>query len=186
VKLVIARHCQTDWNAQNRVQGQADTELNATGRVQAASLGDALRGVGISLIVSSDLKRAVQTAEIVSVRIGTPFVADARLRECSFGSLDGLHMAEFLVRAALFEPQGLPRTKHYDFRSVGGESAGQVIGRQMDLLAELDRRYGGEDAVMIIGHGRSLRTLLAHLDQGKVPPQGEHKVIAYRWPTKEE
>jgi len=180
VKIVVARHCQTDWNAQNRVQGQADTELNETGRDQAAALAERLQGLGIKLIVASDLKRAVQTTEIISAKLGIPHRTDARLRECSFGSLDGLHMAEFLVRAALFEPKGLPRTRHYDFRAVGGECADQVIGRQTEILGELAALFGPDDTIMVIGHGRSLRTLLAFLDVGKVPPQGDYKVIEYR------
>lgn len=181
MKIIVARHCQTDWNAQNRIQGQADTDLNDEGRRQAAKLADSVASLGILLIVTSDLKRAVQTAEIVSARIGVSVEKDARLRECSFGSLDGLHFADFVLKCGPKNMSVWPDVLASDFTSWGGEKGSDVFSRQRELLHSLGRRFGVDETIMCIGHGRSLRTLLSvlHGSKKKPAPQADYLVIEY-------
>ena len=88
--LLLARHGETDWNRQLRIQGSSDIELNDLGRRQAQALAQDLTDVELDAIYSSDLARARQTAEPVAATHGLEVRFDPRLRERSFGSWEGL------------------------------------------------------------------------------------------------
>lgn len=81
------RHGQTDWNVEKKLQGSIDTTLNDFGKKQARSAIPYFKGLAIDLIVSSPLKRAYETAEIISEAIKVPIEThdDLRERECGFG-----------------------------------------------------------------------------------------------------
>lgn len=64
--IYLVRHGQTDWNIEHRIQGQTDVPLNATGRAQAVELSEKLSNFNIQKIISSDLSRAKETAEIIN------------------------------------------------------------------------------------------------------------------------
>lgn len=88
------RHGETDYNAQDRCQGQRDIALNATGRAQAGRArdilaGNSLAGPAITRIVASPLSRAAETADIVAQALGLPVSHHAGLMECGFGSFEG-------------------------------------------------------------------------------------------------
>ena len=89
--LYLTRHGETDWNAEGRWQGHTDVPLNSTGEAQARAMADALRGTGIGAVVSSDLRRACDTARIVAGILGVDVAyVDADLRERAFGLFEGL------------------------------------------------------------------------------------------------
>ena len=92
--IFVARHGQTDWNAEHRWQGHADPPLNERGRAEAQALAESLASRGIEAIYSSDLARGRETAEIVGARLGLPVVVDARLREVDVGEWSGLTTPE--------------------------------------------------------------------------------------------
>src|SRR5439155_25997006 len=88
--LVLARHGETDWNREHRLQGWADPPLNDLGREQSLELAEALRGESFDAVYSSDLRRASETARAVAGRLGLPSVIeDASLREVDLGSWSG-------------------------------------------------------------------------------------------------
>jgi len=94
MKLYIARHGETDANAQGIVQGWLDTELNEKGRTQAKEAASTFEG-SIDAIYSSDLKRAAQTAQEFRTRHqDIPYFEDARLRERNFGDATGTYREE--------------------------------------------------------------------------------------------
>ena len=88
--LLLARHGETDWNREFRIQGSSDIELNELGRKQAHALAQELEHVELDAIYSSDLSRARATAEAVAASHGLEVRLDPRLRERSFGSWEGL------------------------------------------------------------------------------------------------
>src|SRR5215469_12100275 len=92
--LFVARHGQTDWNFEHRWQGHADPPLNATGRAQSVALGESLAGLRIDLVVSSDLRRTSETAELAAARLGLAVELDPRLREVDVGEWSGLTSAQ--------------------------------------------------------------------------------------------
>jgi broad specificity phosphatase PhoE len=89
LRLFLARHGQTDWNAQRRYQGHASVPLNETGRRQAAALGQRLAHEGIEAIYSSDLPRAWMTAQTIAAACGLPVQPEPRTREMDFGEWQG-------------------------------------------------------------------------------------------------
>ena len=100
-RLLLIRHGETAWNAERRLQGHLDIPLNAEGERQAALLGAALAGERIDVIVSSDLQRALQTAEAVAQRQagrGAAIALDPLLRERSYGGFEGLLYSEIEAR----------------------------------------------------------------------------------------
>jgi probable phosphoglycerate mutase len=96
--IILIRHGETAWNAERRLQGHLDIPLNAEGERQAALLAAALAGETIDLVVSSDLKRAYQTAQALAGRKGFPVHQDAALRERGYGGFEGLLYSEIEQR----------------------------------------------------------------------------------------
>lgn len=182
MRLVLVRHCETDWNAASRMQGQTDTILNETGRQQALDLCDQLEPLGISRIFTSDLKRSFQTGQIVSLRLGAPVRTDPRLRECAFGKLEGMTAREVHERYAV--PNIYPlklnfytsEREPYDFSSFGGESKAQVMARHLEFLADVKKQFPGE-TILAVGHGTGLNTLLFALGQEPNLKRGELRFV---------
>ena len=89
--ILLARHGQTDFNAPPvRIQGSLDPPLNETGRAQARELAEAVANEGLRALYSSDMLRARQTAQIVAERVGLEPVVEPRVRECDWGSWEGM------------------------------------------------------------------------------------------------
>jgi broad specificity phosphatase PhoE len=88
-EFLFLRHGQTDWNALGRLQGRSDRPLDAGGIEQAHAGAERLFAEDVSIIVSSPLLRARQTADVVSQALGVPVKIDQNLIERSFGSLEG-------------------------------------------------------------------------------------------------
>ena len=91
---MFARHGETDWNFEGRLQGHTDRPLNAYGREQAEALAGRLAREDVAAIYASDLARARETAEIVGERLGLPVVLDPDLREKDWGTWEGLTAVE--------------------------------------------------------------------------------------------
>lgn len=86
--LFLFRHGETDWNREGRLQGHTDTPLNATGLTQAQALAESLRPHRLDAVVSSDLKRAQTTAQIVAEALRVPLFTEAGLRETDVGAAE--------------------------------------------------------------------------------------------------
>ena len=144
--LVLARHGETDWNREHRLQGWADPPLNELGREQALELAAALDGERFDVVYSSDLQRASETARIVASRLGLgPVVEDPSLREVDLGSWSGRLRDEIADRQ---RPDGETREQHRE-RVVAG-------------VLRLAAAHPGE-TLLIVSHGGSLRALETHV-----------------------
>jgi 2,3-bisphosphoglycerate-dependent phosphoglycerate mutase len=162
--ILLARHGETDWNRERRIQGSADTELNEVGRSQARQLAAELTEVELAAIYSSDLVRARATAEIVAAAKGLSVRTDHGLRERSFGSWEGLTRAEIADR--------FPDLEHHD-----GESDDDVRGR---VLAAVHRIVAAHPSgnVLVVSHGSALNTLWHHASGERLERWGN--CIVYR------
>src|SRR5262250_2595670 len=99
VHLLLVRHGETVWNQENRWQGQADVPLSETGRIQARRLAERLLAEGrqVGAIYTSDLSRAVHTAEILGETLGMPPLPETGWREMNIGTWSGLTTAEVIA-----------------------------------------------------------------------------------------
>lgn len=154
--LFAVRHGETEWNLSGKQQGHLDSALTERGVRQAHALAEGLAGRGGEFVYSSDLGRALRTAEIIAVRLGLPVETDERLRERHLGSLQGLTKEEFRRRRpdewAGFD-SGDP-----DYCFPGGESARQRYERTVGCVEELARRHRGR-TVLVVAHGGVLNGL---------------------------
>ena len=94
LRLILVRHGETEWNAQRRYQGHSDVPLSALGRRQAARAAERLAALKIDAVYTSDLGRALETAEIIAEQRGLEVCAEPRLRELNFGVFEGLTFDE--------------------------------------------------------------------------------------------
>lgn len=158
----FVRHGQTDWNVQHILQGAVQhVELNEQGHRDAARAASGVReliesGEEQTVLYSSDLRRAVQTAERIASETGLEIIFDKRLRERDFGDFEGRPHAE--LRA--FEP---PDGIHlHDVRHGAGESVGDTYRRIAGFLDDVLPGHAGK--VVLVTHGVTIRTALAYLD----------------------
>jgi probable phosphoglycerate mutase len=152
-QLILIRHGETDWNRERRFQGQTDIDLNDAGRLQARRLADALAGERIDHLYSSDLKRALQTAEPTARRLGLRPVTDAGLREQHFGPFEGLLASEVPHRLPEVWAQWVRHDPHY--AAPGGESLHRFFERVLGTLRRIAAAHRGQ-TLLIVTHGGAL------------------------------
>jgi broad specificity phosphatase PhoE len=159
----LARHGETDWNRELRWQGHSDPPLNDRGRRQAQMLADALDGMPLAAVYTSDLSRATETAEIVASRLNLPVSVDPALREIDVGSWEGFTLAEIETRF----PEAVARWEERGEHGwEGGESHDQMAARVREAVRSIAARHEDEE-ILIVTHGgpiRALKSLAAGVD----------------------
>ena len=165
-RLVMLRHGQTEFNAGSRMQGQLDTDLSDLGRDQAVAAAEVLAKRQPLVIVSSDLRRALDTAVSLGERAGLPVLVDTRLRETHLGDWQGLTHGE--VDAAAPGAR-LAWRENARWAPHGGESRVDVAARSMPVVAELlaaQSDWGSDEPdrpVVLVAHGGLIAALTAAL-----------------------
>ncbi|XP_042493071.1 phosphoglycerate mutase-like protein 4 [Macadamia integrifolia] len=169
-EIIVVRHGETAWNADGRIQGHLDAELNDVGRQQAAAVADRLsKESKISAVYSSDLKRALETAQTIARHCGPlEVIEDRELRERHLGDLQGLVLRE----AAKVKPkayQAFISARTDQELPGGGESLDQLHQRCTSALQRIGRKHKGE-RVVVVTHGGVIRTLYKQVvPKGKSP-----------------
>jgi broad specificity phosphatase PhoE len=149
IRLILARHGQTDWNLVHRMQGLADQPLNAEGRRQAHALALELAGERLDRALVSPLLRARETAAAVEAsRPGLRFEVEPRLAEVNLGRFEGRLESELLEDDADFRAWRADPLRHC---APGGESAMDVARRVAPLLDGLAASPPGT-GVLMLGH----------------------------------
>jgi probable phosphoglycerate mutase len=162
--LIVLRHGRTAFNAEGRYQGSIDTDLDETGRAQAAGL-HAVLPPDIDVLVSSPMRRARQTAEAIGAARGLPLELAGDFRERGAGVLEGLTLPEVQAR----HPELWARRvlRQWDEGPPGGESIRDVFHRVARGLDALRGAYPGR-RVVLVAHGfvsKAIRaTALGHVD----------------------
>jgi glucosyl-3-phosphoglycerate phosphatase len=158
-RLIVVRHGRTGYNASRIIQGQLDVELDEVGREQAAAVAGRLAAFEPAVIVSSDLRRAADTAAPLGALTGLPVRLDPRLRERGFGRWQGLHGTEIAERY----PDEYARWQAG--KEVNGcdvEEVDEVAKRASEALREAaDRALDG--TVVAFCHGAAARYGMATL-----------------------
>jgi glucosyl-3-phosphoglycerate phosphatase len=164
--LVLLRHGQTEYNAGSRMQGQLDTDLSDLGRNQAVAAAEVLAKRQPLLILSSDLRRALDTATALGERSGLSVDIDERLRETHLGDWQGLthlEVDEIAPGARLAWRDDARWAPH------GGESRVDVAARSLPVVQELvaEQPEWGRDEpdrpVVLVAHGGLIAALTAAL-----------------------
>lgn len=153
VQLVYETHSISVDNERGIATGWLPGELSAEGRRLARRLGKRRRGDGIVCVFTSDLRRAVETAEIAFEGTELELREDARLRECNYGELNGAPVAELE-----------PRRRFVDDPFPGGESYRDCVERFRRFLDDVTREFDGR-RVLVIAHSAQ-RWALRHLLDG--------------------
>jgi len=157
--LYIVRHGETEWNRISRYQGHLDSPLTKAGIQQAHFLADGLALKAIDVLYSSDLGRAMQTAGIISERLGLPVNAEEHLRERHLGIIEGLSRQEFQDKYP--KEWESVNSRDPDYILPGGESAKQFYNRCVNRCIELAEYHAGQ-RILIVTHGGVLTNLFNH------------------------
>ena len=154
--VYLARHGESDWNAEARWQGHADRPLTDRGRRQAAELADRLAGVALAAVYSSDLDRARATAQVVAEPRGLGVVALPELREIDVGSWSGLTRAEAEERFPAAYRQWTNGGQGWD----DGEAYEQMTDRVVCAVLDIAQTHPC-GSVLVVAHGGPIRALHA-------------------------
>lgn len=149
MKLYVARHGQTVFNAADKISGVTDVELTEQGIEQARELAEKLVDKKIDIIISSPMKRAVKTANIIAERCKIGVVIDKRLIEQNYGIYEGMSPKT---------PEFLSNKRNFAYRYPGGESMMQVAARTYPLIDEVKEKYKGKN-VLFLCHGGTCRVI---------------------------
>jgi broad specificity phosphatase PhoE len=160
-RLIVWRHGETDHNASGIWQGQLDTPLSDKGREQAKRAADALAAYSPTMIVSSDLERAADTARTLATRVGVQVRYDERLREIHAGQWQGMTAGDVAERYP--EEQAALAAGEDIQRGIDGESLGQVAERARAAVDELLEDLAPGQCAVIATHGVSGRSVVASL-----------------------
>lgn len=158
LKLYLIRHGETDWNADGRIQGHSDIELNARGLEQARRLAARMPDEGeFHALYASPLKRALRTAEMIGSALNLPVTLDARLLERSLGMLEGLTMSDIRekfpdVHRAWHD--GGPRP-----HIIGEETRESFVLRATEFIHDIRAKHH-DGRVLAITHGGTINMLL--------------------------
>jgi len=165
--LILIRHGQSVWNAENRFTGWTDVGLSQKGVGEAERAGDLLSEIRFGVVHTSGLIRAQRTAEIIMSRNTVsgkiPVMKDQRLNERHYGDLQGLNKAETAERHGAEQVHIWRRS--YDVPPPGGESLKMNAERTIPYFEEEivpDLEDGMN--VLVSAHGNSLRSIVMHIE----------------------
>ena len=164
MKVLLARHGETPWNAEGRYQGKRDIALSDNGERQARLLGARLAGVAITHAVASPLGRARRTAELALGEARLPLLRlDEGLMEIGHGDWEGLLASEIGQRdpAMLLAWRDAPET--VQMPGEGGESIGGVFDRAWPAFERACDGLGDDDTLLVVAHDAVNRVILCRI-----------------------
>lgn len=167
--LILLRHGETDANAQSIVQGQSHVPLNATGHEQARRLAQRLTRYEpkIELLISSDLRRAMETAERIGHAVEIDVVPDAGWRERGLGVMEGRPFADLLTW----------RAQNGEDTPPGGETREQMAGRVRETIQRTMETHAQRGVIAVVSHGGTIQLVLKMLVDGHLPLASGHAPV---------
>lgn len=154
--LYLVRHGETEWNRLKKIQGHTDVPLNDAGKEQARRLARRFAEIPVDFIYSSDLCRAYDTAAEVARTLGIPVHTCDRLRERSFGKLEGYTSEEI---EKLFH--GFPQERE-QMISFGIETREETQQRFSSRLEQLMEKHYHE-TILVVSHGGTIRSFIEYI-----------------------
>lgn len=164
MELYLIRHGLTVWNAAGKLQGNVDIELNEQGREAAIGLGNKLDKTSFDVIYSSPRIRAYETACLIRGRRNIQIIRDERLRELSFGDMEGVTYDQWNREDCPY---------HYFFTEPdkylpppNGESLEELCQRTRDFLQSvIEPQFDSCRRIMIVAHGALNKGLMCYLEK---------------------
>ncbi|MDA5543008.1 2,3-diphosphoglycerate-dependent phosphoglycerate mutase GpmB [Yersinia rochesterensis] len=160
LQVYLVRHGETIWNAARRIQGQSDSPLTDTGVRQAELVAQRVRSQGITHIITSDLGRTKQTAQIIADACRLTIVEDPRLRELNMGVLETRPIESLTPEEEQWRKQMVNGTA--GARIPEGESMAE-LGRRMHAALNSCRELPEGSKPLLVSHGMALGCLLSTL-----------------------
>ncbi len=154
-RIYLVRHGQTDANLHHIVQGQTDTPLNASGIIQAKQVAEKLKKVSPEFVLSSDLKRAKQTAEIIAKACQSPIKFDSRLREMKLGNWEGKTFEEVESDPSMKIWNETPSK----WKKDGAETLQEVQERMVDAIYQFAELY---NTLIVVSHGIAISSFVLY------------------------
>ena len=155
--IYIIRHGQTDWNIEHRTQGQKDIALNENGIKQAELITQKIANLKIDNIISSDLKRAYMTAQIINKNFNKTIETDKRLREFCFGTLEGITRDK--ITPEIWD----------DFnknpKKFNAEKREEIFNRIKSFINDIKSNNINKNT-LVVTHGGTIKTIKYYLDNG--------------------
>ncbi|MEC5425102.1 histidine phosphatase family protein [Virgibacillus sp. C22-A2] len=152
--ICLIRHGETDWNALGKLQGKTDIPLNNKGIQQAQACGDFLNAADYDVLISSPLKRAKRTAEIINDRLNLPFVEMTDFAERFFGDAEGLLLEE---RMSTYPDKDYPNQEMREAFNT----------RVMTGLHKVHQKYP-DKSILLVAHGAVINAVLGTLSNGEI------------------
>jgi probable phosphoglycerate mutase len=173
-RLFFVRHGESGWNVNGIAQGQSLSApgLTQKGRTHADAVASSLVDLGVDLVVSSDLQRAVETARPIAIALGLPLAVDSRLRERSLGTIEGRPQIESptyelgITNGIVTDPDARPK---------GGESVRELYNRLTDYVEELIASSLARH-IVLVSHGGPLRVVRAYVQGTPLQDMPWHSV----------
>lgn len=160
INIYIARHGETIWNMEGRIQGRSDPDLSGKGYAQSLGLLEQLKSRPLSAIYTSTLKRSFLTAQPVADHLGLPIQRQPELDEIAFGMLEGKLLLKF--DEELKNEWERFRDHRFTYHIPGGENYTDVANRIRPFLERVLRHHEGQE-VLIVGHRVVNRLLIGML-----------------------
>lgn len=155
--IYIIRHGQTDWNIEHRTQGQTDIALNTNGIKQAELITRKIVNLKIDNIISSDLKRAYMTAQIINKNFNKNIKTDKRLREFCFGTLEGITRDKIT--------QEIWDDFNKNPKQFNAETKEEIFHRIKSFIDDIKSNNINKNT-LVVTHGGPIRMIKYYLDNG--------------------
>ena len=155
--IYIIRHGQTDWNIEHRTQGQTDIALNINGIKQAELITRKIANLKIDNIISSDLKRAYMTAQIINKKFNKNIKTDKRLREFCFGTLEGITRDKIT--------QETWNNFNENPKQFNAETKEEIFNRIKSFIDDIKSNNINKNT-LVVTHGGPIRMIKYYLDNG--------------------
>jgi len=161
LKVFLIRHGETEWNVEGRFRGRCDISLSRRGLEQAQRTAEALSNLRPAALLSSPLKRCLQTAQPLADRFGLTIEPSEGLNDVNFGEWSGLRRDE--VKRRWSSEFARWRNGDLSLRFPGGESLNDAKERIASLIRSLEKRFGEDDVVVCVTHQVPLKLMVCWL-----------------------
>lgn len=166
-KITIVRHGQTNYNLRDILQGQLHISLDKTGIDQAYKAAELLKDEVFDVIFSSDLKRTMQTAEIIAKKVNHKILPTPDIRERGLGNLEGKHK-DIAFKAIGVKKDAFPLHHFWNFQErkehrIFNMESKEALFKRVNKFLQMIRADFKDKNILLISHGGTIRAILQEL-----------------------